>query len=423
MPKWFDIKVVTPAESKGHKAAGGARPRPIETDSSINRAEEPISAEAPAQGKSSSLLFWIIIILIAVLIIGAITLGVYVTQRQSTTSAPPTTASRSGLANAGIKADFTGLPETVATVNGEKISGQDYANEVRLNLAIYPLAAQPNSPPLDDIGVRQIQQRVLEEMINKAIVLQKARDSGVSATDQDADAEISRILKNLATGDQQLDQALTSQDIGRDIIRKFYRERVIVQRYISTVLAQGKSQEDTKTIYDNWLTTERTKAQVEVFTFNRGASTDVGLPPGVVARVNSPAPTFTLTTPTGGKVSLKDYAGKPIMLNFWATWCPPCQAEMPFIQFAAQQYQDTGLSVIGIDVQEDPILVSQYMSRLNLSFPSLIDVTGQVSNAYQVRALPTSFFINKDGVIVDVHRGQLDATQLQNYLDKILPAP
>ncbi|MSP11366.1 MAG: redoxin domain-containing protein [Chloroflexi bacterium] len=415
MPKWFDIKVVSPTE-----AEGGAKTRQAGRDTDQIRSREAASPISPSQTKSPAPYLWLTGILIVGLIIGAIALGLYVTRSQNNTSAPANTAPRSGLSIAGIKADFAGLPDTVATVNGEKISGQDYANEVRLNLAIYPLAAQPNSPPLDDIGVRQIQQRVLEEMINKAIGLQKAQQSGITATNQEADAEIARILKNLAVGDQQLDQALTSQDINRDIIRKFYRERVIVQRYISTVLAQGKSQQDTKTIYDNWLIAERTNAKVEVFTFNRGVSTDVGLPPGVVARINAPAPTFTLTTPSGGKVSLKDYAGKPIMLNFWATWCPPCQAEMPFIQFAAQQFQDTGLSIIGIDLQEDPVLVSQYISRLNLTFPSLIDITGQVSNAYQVRALPTSIFINKDGVIVDIHRGQLNATQLQNYLDKIL---
>jgi peroxiredoxin len=95
---------------------------------------------------------------------------------------------------------------------------------------------------------------------------------------------------------------------------------------------------------------------------------------------------------------------------------------MPLVQAAYEYYQVDGLTVIGIATQESPFLVQEFVNLKRLTFPVVIDPTGEVTEGYRARAYPTSIFINPDGVVTDVHRGVLNPKLLQHYLSKILPA-
>lgn len=115
-----------------------------------------------------------------------------------------------------------------------------------------------------------------------------------------------------------------------------------------------------------------------------------------------PATDFTLRDMDGNEHSLADYRGKVVMLNFWATWCPPCRREIPSMESIYQDLQKEGFMVLAVNEFEDPDHVFAYTGQLSVfpSFPILFDSDSKVSQYYQVKGLPTTLLINKQGQIV-----------------------
>ena len=116
------------------------------------------------------------------------------------------------------------------------------------------------------------------------------------------------------------------------------------------------------------------------------------------------APVFTLNTFTGQSVALTGLKGKVVLVNFWASWCPPCRAEMQAIQNAYADYQGQGLVVLAVNTsyQDDLARAAQFARDEGLTFPLLSDPDGSISRLYRVQAMPTSFFIDRQGKIVRV---------------------
>ena len=119
------------------------------------------------------------------------------------------------------------------------------------------------------------------------------------------------------------------------------------------------------------------------------------------------APDFTLTDLDGNELSLSDFRGKAVFINFWATWCPPCRAEMPEIESVYQDYKDKGVVVIGVDILETEELVREFVQRGGYTWTFVIDQTGEVSARYNIQAIPTSFFIDREGVIQAINIGAM----------------
>ena len=117
------------------------------------------------------------------------------------------------------------------------------------------------------------------------------------------------------------------------------------------------------------------------------------------------APDFTLETRDGETANLADLRGQVVLLNFWATWCPPCRAEMPAIQDVYDGYRDQGFTVLAVDVGEGEAQVAAFADEGGFTFPILMDRDGTVSRRYQVRAMPSTFFIDQEGVIREVTLG------------------
>ncbi|RME44340.1 MAG: TlpA family protein disulfide reductase [Chloroflexi bacterium] len=136
--------------------------------------------------------------------------------------------------------------------------------------------------------------------------------------------------------------------------------------------------------------------------------------------VGQPAPAFTLRDVEGTEVTLKDFRGRPVLINFWATWCAPCRSEMPIIEEAYQQHQDEGLIVLAIDVQENPELARTFAGWLGISFTILDDGAGDVARLYRVTAFPTSFFVDRNGVIRAWQVGAMNRSTLDRHLGKIM---
>jgi peroxiredoxin len=133
-----------------------------------------------------------------------------------------------------------------------------------------------------------------------------------------------------------------------------------------------------------------------------------------------PAPDFTLATLDGAEFKLSELRGTPVVLNFWATWCGPCQRELPAMQAAAERYD--GLVVIaGVDQGEDADTVQAYVDKLQLTFPIPMDTEQDVGQRYNIKGLPTTFFIDGEGIIRRVWAGEMNSITLAENIAQILP--
>jgi len=109
---------------------------------------------------------------------------------------------------------------------------------------------------------------------------------------------------------------------------------------------------------------------------------------------------FTLEMLSGGIASLSDFKGRVVILNFWATWCPPCRAEMPSMEKLYQRFSEQGLEILAVDIGESKSTVSRFIMNNKYTFPVLLDADNKVSNAYGIEAIPTSFILDRDGKII-----------------------
>ena len=140
-------------------------------------------------------------------------------------------------------------------------------------------------------------------------------------------------------------------------------------------------------------------------------------------RVGFPAPGLELTTLQGESISLHDVRGKAVVLNFWASWCPPCKAEMPAIQRLTELYSADKLAILSVNAtgQDNLADVQTFVEDYRLTFPILLDAQGDASRLYQVQALPTTFFIDQAGVIQKiVYGGPLSEAFLRAEIDRLL---
>jgi thiol-disulfide isomerase/thioredoxin len=132
------------------------------------------------------------------------------------------------------------------------------------------------------------------------------------------------------------------------------------------------------------------------------------------------APDFTLLDLEGKEVRLGEFRGKVVFVNFWATWCPPCRAEMPDIESLYQEHKDKGLVVIGIDISESEATVRQFVQRGGYSWTFVLDSDGAVAASYNIRAIPTSFFIDREGVIQAVNIGAMTKKGMEATLAEVI---
>jgi len=140
------------------------------------------------------------------------------------------------------------------------------------------------------------------------------------------------------------------------------------------------------------------------------------LPSPVPDRVveGADAPEFTAVSSTGEVISLKDYRGSVVAVNFWATWCGPCRVEMPALQAA---YSQGKLKVLAINAGESRPAITAFMDELALEFPALLDEDGTLVDLYAVRVFPTTIIVSPDGKVVAEHFGPLNAELIDQYIE------
>ena len=141
---------------------------------------------------------------------------------------------------------------------------------------------------------------------------------------------------------------------------------------------------------------------------------------GPAPKVGQPAPDFEATTPDGKTVHLSDFKGKAVWITFWASWCPPCRAENPDVQAAYVAHQADGLVVLAVNLGEDTTTVQQYAQRTGLTFPIALDPPTQIAASYHVMGIPSHFFIDANGILIDERLGGMSRTMMEQKIQELL---
>ncbi|MCP5098192.1 MAG: TlpA family protein disulfide reductase [Chloroflexi bacterium] len=129
---------------------------------------------------------------------------------------------------------------------------------------------------------------------------------------------------------------------------------------------------------------------------------------------------FTLSTLNQGDVSLSDYDGQVVVMNMWATWCPPCRAEMPELNRFYETHKNEGLVVLAVNAQEDEKTVRPFIELNNFTFPVLLDLDGDVASQYLTRSFPTTYVIDRNGRIQHIQVGEITEQQLDEIVLPLL---
>ncbi|MBE3580538.1 MAG: TlpA family protein disulfide reductase [Thermoanaerobacteraceae bacterium] len=138
-------------------------------------------------------------------------------------------------------------------------------------------------------------------------------------------------------------------------------------------------------------------------------------------QIERPAPDFTLPTLDGGRVTLSELRGKPVFINFWTTWCPFCLQEMPdFQQFFSRHGEEVHMAIINVTAAEETLDdVRNFLAATGYTFPILLDTEGDVARMYLVRSLPTSFFLDAQGILRYYYPGPVTLETLEEALQEI----
>lgn len=133
------------------------------------------------------------------------------------------------------------------------------------------------------------------------------------------------------------------------------------------------------------------------------------------------APNFVLQSVDGERIELKDLKGKGVFLNFWGTWCGPCKQEFPYMANQYEVFKDRGVEIVAVNVGESNIAVKNFMDAYGVNFPVAMDKDRQVTEAFDITPLPTTFLINPEGKVIKVIKGTMTERNVYEYMNLIKP--
>jgi peroxiredoxin len=142
-------------------------------------------------------------------------------------------------------------------------------------------------------------------------------------------------------------------------------------------------------------------------------------PSGEPLNVGDEAPDFAYTLADGTTHQLSDLRGQRVLINFWATWCPPCKAEMPDIQAAYEQYGNDDFMVLAVNSAEEQARVEAFAAEMGLTIPLITNEAGDIGTGYGARGLPTSYFVDRDGTISYRHTGIMTTAFIQQRSEEM----
>ena len=136
-------------------------------------------------------------------------------------------------------------------------------------------------------------------------------------------------------------------------------------------------------------------------------------------RVGNPAPPISLALYDGGFISPQQYGGKPLVVNFWASWCGPCRQEAALLERMSREYAPRGVTFIGVNIQDEESAARAYLSEFGVTYPNGADVDGATTVDYGVIGIPVTFFVNRDGVVERRWVGAAREAQLRQWIDDL----
>ncbi|HEX8228807.1 MAG TPA: redoxin domain-containing protein [Chloroflexia bacterium] len=291
--------------------------------------------------------------------------------------------------------------DAVARVNGEYIYNGEVTREIDLARATFELAKSDEEP--------QSPGQVLETLIDRKLQTQDARKNGVTVTQQEVDAALKGVIERLGVTEPEMQDTLARYNLDLDDLRVPVADAFLINKYIGAFVVSGASDEqDALTRKNEWQTNLAVNSRIE---YLKSPGT------GPAPTLNSEAPDFTLRNLAGEEVKLSDLRGKPVMINFWATWCAPCRVEIPEI---VKMYQEThaegNYEVLGVATSSSVETVKAFSQEFDMRFPLLPDDGNHITNLYHVLPIPTTFFIDKDGIIRQTHVGPVDRAMMEKWL-------
>ncbi len=323
----------------------------------------------------------------------------------------------------------TDTSRVVAAVNEIEISEQSWQRAVALDTAMSLLAGQPQPTA----------EQVLDRLVNAQLVLSAARKQQPDLKFDLAQAEqrINALLANWGKSESDLALSLQSSGIARPALLAEMQNLLLIEAYLSQV-----EQSTSSTL---WLQNQRNVARVSIYAdlavSGMGESAQTApeptfASPSVVQFTPTPnlaleaadtgsaegqvAPDFELLDLSGQPVRLSSFRGQPVVINFWATWCPACQKEFPAVRASYARYVSQGVVLLGVDLREPVELVSQFAQAQNLVYPILLDSDGAVSAQYAVFGIPTTVVIDAQGRVTSRLTGPLTEEKFAEMVEPLL---
>lgn len=376
----------------------------------------------------------IILIMVTVALAGLLLLMSYLAASSVAVANPPAPPEEVAVQPETITPAVDNGDDVTATVNDTIITRQAWQQATRLDGVMSRLAGQP-IPTAEE---------TLDRLINEIIVL-----AGVPASPQPPMDEVEARIVALETSWNVADEAVVAALAEAGLERTALSERVRRLIRVEAALNQLAARHDD---LDAWLAEARASAEIGLYHSLVSSSQKLDLPEASVATRQLPAstsqssanlssltsqnalppelpvgpyveniaPDFSLPQLNGELLSLSNFKGKPVIINFWASWCPPCRRELPALQAAYASYSDkTGF--VAVNVKEEAGAVSAFATEMGLTFPVALDADGMVSDAaYEVRGLPTTLFVDARGVVAARHVGPLNEALIDSYLAPLL---
>ncbi len=288
--------------------------------------------------------------------------------------------------------------EVLAVVNGREITRADLEKQVALEKVMYYILTEEKLPVSDYA-------QVLERLITQELLLEEAAKEGIAVEDEEVLERIENFKANTGLSDEDLEEQLTRLELGMDDLKEAFRRAMITNS-----LLKAKEEELGQSGMSQWLRELRDGAEVEI---KRDLSAEVA------PKVGAQAPDFTLKDLNGQEVTLSNFRGQPVLINFWATWCPPCRLEKPFLERAYEKYKEEGFVILAVNMRESEATVQAFVEQSGTTFTILLDKSGMVVSLYRVYAAPTSFFVDKEGIIIDRYMGPLTEQAIEKRLEQM----
>ncbi|MFQ5610539.1 MAG: redoxin domain-containing protein [Anaerolineae bacterium] len=302
------------------------------------------------------------------------------------------------------------LPAVAAVVNGEAITASMVEAEINVGRATNLLSLnrlEQTLSPLQGEDLRQAQKEAVTQLVNRHLILQAAAQDGFALSPDFIEARTQLLFGGFSRAE--LEAALARAGADYQDLLWWVGEVTTVEEYTVGVIMAGAAPAERQRVFNDWLNARQAQAQVTRYLDGRATSP--------TALAGSPAPDFELAALDGETVRLSDYQGQIVLVNFWATWCPSCIAEMPEYEEIFRRQQGEGFVVLAINLQEPETVIDSFAEGVGLTFPVLRDASGEVTtDLYQVVGMPSSFIVDRNGLIFYRHAGPMSGELLSEKL-------